>query len=414
MKAIGKGHVEDVRYEILFGRNNSGPGFENGTYVGPHGNMKDHMEHITNELMNQFDDNIVVIEGKVNLIYAMQWVLNTTENAAEQSCVGSGPFAVNCSVFSMGDPSASMCDACETSNEIEKWHRLVTKVTGDHVDPRIDGKTMDWPYFGNKLVIILQNVRNKQVARTVDWRKLAHLVRAILMYNLSIKMTETLLHAIDNEFWNHLGAVEELMNRNRVHSAMNIKSFNQIGETVADLLKHLTEEDFTDDLEHFERMTTVQGILFKRNEREDYRYFGRDYEKDEYIAINYMKKTKEIGEVHGRLLAGRKKIIFNPLRSPFVDSLIWELPDLAYSRLRSMGLSVGQTIHFPTRRLRSETRQFLWDDLEDWPACTETEGTAVNHLEVRYKCSVPAPMQMINTADAVTQLNDMRSPIELL
>ena len=76
--------------------------------------------------------------------------------------------------------------------------------------------------------------------------------------------------------------------------------------------------------------------------------------------------------------------------------------------------AVGQFTTLPTRSLRNETRQFLWDELSSWPRCTETEGTNVNHTEVRYKCSTPAPIHVIDTADVVTQLTDMRSPIELL
>ena len=88
--------------------------------------------------------------------------------------------------------------------------------------------------------------------------------------------------------------------------------------------------------------------------------------------------------------------------------------DAEHNRLRSMGIAVGQITNLPTRALRNETRQFLWDELTNWPRCTESEGENVNHTEVRFKCSTPTPMNVIDTADVVTQLFDMRSPIELL
>ena len=114
------------------------------------------------------------------------------------------------------------------------------------------------------------------------------------------------------------------------------------------------------------------------------------------------------------MLSGRKRIVYNPLRSPFIDALAWEVPDMAFTRLRSLGIAVGQEMAFPTRMFRSQTRKFLWDDIEDWPACEDDESNHVNDSEVRYKCTVPAPMQIIDTADAVTQLEEMRSPLELL
>ena len=414
MKTIGRGHIENVRYEILFGINDAGKNFKGRKYIGPHDDIESHMEHLTNQLVTQFDERIGEIERKVNMVYAMQWIIISGENVPERSCVGEGPFATDCWGATLGDPSAPICEVCYTKEEIEKWYRAVTEVTGTHVDPRIKGRTIDWPFFGNKMVSIFQLLRNKEVASVVDWRKVAHLTRAILMYILSIKMTQTILHDVDAEHFSHLGAVEELMARNRTAASKNVKSHDQIDKAITDLLKHLTEEDQADDIELFQNMTSTQGILFRRNEREDYQYYGRDYEHDEYICINYLKKTNDIGEVHGRMLAGRKEIIFNPLKSPFVESLSCDSSDSVFSRLKMLGLAVGQTVTFPTRRLRNEHRRLLWDELEKWPACTESEGTRVNFTEVRYKCTVPAVMQVINTADAVTQLNEMRSPIELL
>ena len=414
LRIVGKGHVEEVRYEFLFGMNNRGPNFENGRYDGHHESVEHFISHITTHLMEIFDDNIDAIEKTVNMVFAMKWIIQSEESTTEVSCAGSGPFAATCQEPVMGEPRYLFCESCETKAEIDKWHNLIVKVTGKHVDPRIPGTSMDWAYFGNRLNYVFDQLKDKNIARQTDWRKVAHLVRAVLMYNLSMKMTQKLLHEIDSQSFSCLDVIEEVMGRNRTDSSRNMRNFEQVGQRVADLLKHLTENDHVDDLEHFKQMTTVEGFLHPRNEREDFRYFGRDYEKDEYIALFYKKETESAGTVYGRMLAGRRRILFNPLRSAFVEDLQGEVPEAVYARLRMMGIQVGQPLVFPTRALRSETRQQLWDVIEGWPKCTEIEGKNVLDSEVRYKCTVPAELMIIDTADAITQLTDMRSPLELL
>ena len=178
-------------------------------------------------------------------------------------------------------------------------------------------------------------------------------------------------------------------------------------------MKFLVEMGYIEDTDLFYKMTTVEGVTFRRNEREDNRFCGQDYEKDDYICFNYVNKTRDVGEIHGRLLAGRKKILFNPLCSKLIDEFVFDTPESSYQRIRSMGLNVGQTVNIPTRTITNDTRKFLWEELEYWPECTEQERSDVSH-RLRYKCTTPTPVHVINTADAVSQLNEMKSPIELL
>ena len=372
------------------------------------------MNEITGVLVTEFDNRIGIIEQKVNTTFALKWLVGTDGNTENRTCLKDGPFATTCGDVNMGDFSLPLCEACDTKNEIDDWYRQIVKVTGKHIDPRINGDNIDWAYFGNKLVFIFKRLKNKSIACGTDWKKLAHLVRAFLMFNLSLKMTEKLLHRIDAASFSYLNVPKEFMERNRTNPMNNVACFECIDNLIYDLVKYYTESGDNDEIELYEKMTTVEGFVFRRNEREHNRFFGNDYEKDEYISIEYTKSTEDVGEVYGRILAGRKRIVFNPLRSTFIERLVYDATDEDHQKLRDMGITVGPLLNFPTRALRSETRQLLWDELEGWPNCTEAESDSGNTYEIRYKCSTPTPMHIINVADAVTQLEDMRSPIELL
>ena len=407
--------MENVRYEILFGINNRGPQFRKGIFSGTSTaeTVDDFVDEITKVLVKEFDNRIGMIEQKVNTTFAMKWLVNNGANAENKTCLSNGPFATTCEDASLGDFSLPECEACDTRREIDTWHRRITSATSTHVDPRIKAENFDWAYFGNKLVCIFKKLKNRVVASSIDWKKMAHLVRAYLMFILSLKMTEKLLLKADAAYFAGLNITVDFMTRNRTDRSNNVACYECIDTLVHDLLKHYTENMDHDDVESYEKMTVMEGYVFRRNEREDNRFPGNDYEKDEYISIEYTKNTADIGKVYGRVLAGRKRIVFNPLRSSFIDNLIYDATDADHQKLRDMGITVGPLLTLPTRALRSETRQFLWDELEYWPPCTEKESK-VNKYEIRYKCSTPTPMHVINIADAVSQLEQMRSPIELL
>ena len=313
--------MENVRYEYLFGINNRGPNFENGVYIGSEDTLEDFMNEVTTVLVKEFDARIGEIERMVNLIFSMKWIIIPDNYTSEISCIRNGPFATSCEDTMLGDFTLPICETCDTENEINKWYDQVVKVTGQHIDPRIEGADINWPYFGNRLVMIFERLKNKPIAKNTDWRKMAHLVRAYLMYELSIKMTEKMLHKIDFDSFGYLDCVNELMGRNRQEESKNIKNYKHMDALIEGLFNHLVEAGHLDDLRFFKKMTTVEGFVFRRNEREDNRFVGADYEKDEYISIEYTKKTEDVGEVYGRFLAGRKRVLFDPLGSELIEQV---------------------------------------------------------------------------------------------
>ena len=234
------------------------------------------------------------------------------------------------------------------------------------------------------------------------------------MHNLTILLTEMMLKSADAETFGNTNFVSELMGRNRMESSMNVRDNEDIPQVINDLMVHLMPEDYTDELALFNSMTSIEGVLYRRNEREDHRYNGVDYEKDDYIGIQYTYRTPHAGEVYGRVAAGRKAILFNPLNSGFIEQLIYENTERDCQRLTMLGVNVGQTITFPTRHIRSERRSMYWDVLREWPDCDHTEGHQVNHTETRYKCSVPSPLCLINQGDVITIMNEIGSPIEFV
>ena len=407
--------MEDVRYEMMLALNNRGPSFNNeGVYIGQEDDEEDYMNGITQKVINEFDRRIGDIEKLVNKVLSFQWLPKIEDSMQVQSCVRGGSSAQTCVEMGLGDYNLPLCDFCENGREINLLHDMTIKTTGDHVDPRIDEKRISWPTFGNRLKRVYTQLKNKAVARVTDWKKVAHITRAFVMHNLTISLTEIMLKSADEETFGYIDFVPELMARNRYDDSNNVLDDQDIPKMVDDLLKHLLTDGHTDELELFANMTITEGILFRRNEREDHRYFGQDYERDEYVALHYVSRTPHAGEVYGRFTATRKRVVFNPLRSGFIDALIYETTDADYQRLANLGVNVGQRITFPTRRIRSERRAMLWDIKEGWPECDHTEGREVNDTEARFKCSVPAPLCLINQADVITTMNEIGSPIEFI
>ena len=414
-KTVGRGYIEDVRYELLFALNNRGPSFNNeGFYTGPEADADGYMNEIAQKVIGTFDRKIVDIEKTVNKVFAFKWLPMLDDIQQGQTCLQDSTSVVTCSEKALGDFTIPNCEFCDAKEEVDKLYELAVKTTGDHVDPRLDEKSICWPYFGNRVKKILENLKDRSIARLADWKKIAHVTRAALMHNLSITLTEVMLKAADEETFGYINFLPELMARNRFQSECNVRDEEDIPKLIDDLMVHLVPDDYTDELELFRNMTVIEGIVFRRNEREDHRYTGVDYEKDDYVGFQYTHRTIHADEVYGRVAAGRKRILFNPLNSKFLDQLIYETADRDFQRVANLGLNVGRTINFPTRHLRSERRCMYWDILEEWPDCDHTEGREVNHTETKYKCSVPAPMCLINHADTITTMNEIGSPIEFV
>lgn len=413
-RTIGRGYIENVRYELLFALNNRGPAFRDGLYVGPDGDADTYMDDIAQKMILDFDRKIVDIEKLVNKVYAFQWLPKSDDIPQGQSCLQDSPSVMTCTFMALGDFQIPTCEICDAKLAIDRLYDQAVKTTGDHVDPRLDEKSICWPHFGNKLKDILERVKNKAIARVADWKKIAHVTRTLLMHNLSILLTEIMLKSADAETFGHIDFLPELMARNRIEPMKNVQNSAEISKIIHDLMIHLMPEGYTDELALFDSMTTVEGVLYRRNEREDHRYNGVDYEKDDYVGLQYTYRTPFAGEVYGRVAAGRKTILFNPLNSGFIEQLIYENSERDCQRLATLGVNVGQTITFPTRHLRSERRSMYWDVLQGWPDCDHTEDQQVNDTETRYKCSVPAPLCLINQGDVITTMNEIGSPIEFV
>ena len=413
-RTVGRGFIENVRYELLFALNNHGPSFQDGMYIGPDIDADAYMDGIAQKMILDFDRRIVDIEKLVNKVYAFQWLPKSEDIPQGQSCLQDSPSAMTCTFMALGDYQIPTCEICDAKLAVNRLYDLTVKTTGDHVDPRLDEKSICWPHFGNRLKIIFEKVKNRAIARVADWKKIAHITRALLMHNLTVLLTEIMLKSADTETFGNTNFIPELMGRNRVESFMNVQDNEDIPKIINDLVIHLMPDGYSDELPLFDSMTTVEGVLYRRNEREDYRYTGVDYEKDDYIGLQYTYRTPHAGEVYGRVAAGRKTILFNPLNSGFIEQLIYENSERDCQRLATMGVNVGQIITFPTRHIRSERRCMYWDILSGWPACDHTEGRQVNDTETRYKCSVPAPMCLVNQGDVITIMNEIGSPIEFV
>ena len=151
-RTVAKGYVENVRYELLFAINNRGPFFDAGAYIGQEDTLDDFMNEVTRIIVNEFDKRIAVIERRVNTTFAMKWLIGDNAHSENKTCLKNGPFATTCDDIGFGDASLPLCEACDTKREIDIWYDQIVKVTGTHIDPRIDGAKIDWAYFGNKLV----------------------------------------------------------------------------------------------------------------------------------------------------------------------------------------------------------------------------------------------------------------------
>ena len=194
---------------------------------------------------------------------------------------------------------------------------------------------------------------------------------------------------------------------------MSADTYHVFMGKIGELTQGYLLPDNIHEAEHFDEMTTVTGLEFQRNEMEDTRYWGAE-EHNEYLVFNYENKTETVGTVSGRMLAGKKKIVLNPLVSKFVDNLPADASESDFNRLTEMGIHVGRTIHFPTRRMKSETRIHLWNMLSFWPECTASEDDSVNHTEVRYRCSVPEPIRFRTVLDSPVNKCSYIPPIELI
>ena len=417
-KSIGKGFLEEVRYELAFGYNNYGHDFVNGHFVGTNGTLEDFHNEVAGEIVHTFDTEIRKVEKTANKIFSLQWVILQDEQPGFAiSCLNENPASGStCDVVGLGDYNIPFCKLCTIRSNIDAWYKKLTKIVGNHNDPRLPHEKVEWPYLGNRLNFIFKKLEEKHLARTVEWKKLAFIIRCFLTYCLGLKLTQKLLLKVDPVHYANLDLVEELMSRHRGDHLYYGANFENIIEKVNELTKALIGPERTDEEEIFDAMTRIEGVHCQRTELEDWRYVGEG-EHDEYLALHYENQSKEIGTVYGRMLMGRKQILLDPLVSKFSESLLFETTEKDYDRLARLGLTIGHTYTIPSRRFRSNHREKLWEHIEDWPPCKRDEGERVHWSEVRLKPSVPFPVQMIDHADAATALmlgDEFISLVEIL
>ena len=397
-----------VRYEILFGFNNVGPHFENGVFKDEPNGIDSFIGDITEKITAKFDVEIKSIEVSAHKMFACQWILYKGLIQSDISCINDGLSSVTCEDIGLGDYNLPICDFCDIKSDINKLYDATRRATMDHQDPRIDKKEFHWGFLGTKLEAILDKVQSKAVAQRVDWQKLALLVRIYQIYLLSVILTEQMLKALD-ESMADLNILKEY--DDSIKSAT--EGLGEIQQKIDTILQTLIGPDYHEDVDLFSGMTSIAGEQFARNELEDCRFWGLN-EEDEYLTLEYTKDTRKAGTVYGRYLAGRKRILFNPLRSEFVDKCLTETTDTEFNRLGNLGVQIGQTVTFPTRRIRSETRHLLWDVFRTWPKCTHKEGREVCRYEKRYKTSVPEPLRFTVRTEVDGMKYGRITPVESL
>lgn len=413
---VAAGHVETVRYECLFGFNNSGPHFENGRFIERDQSRTEYIRSITDELVTELDNGIRVIENVANKTLSAKWIIHAESTHSGQSCLQQSLISASCWDMELGDANIPACETCRITHDIDHWYNSIKAAIGTQRDPRIPGKDINWVVFGKVLSVWFHTLKNKDLAQKVDWKKFAYLVRAFLMYALSVKLTERLAKLLDSSHYQNVDLMKELLDRYGGYKPMEYSdiNFDTVGDKVEGLFDALMIGIGTDDRHIFNNMTKVEGIRFQRNEMEDYRHYGQE-EFDEYVAFHYKNYTEKVGTMFGRLIATRKKVVFNPTASPFVDKMIYEIPEAEIRRLPLLGISVGQNIIFPTRRIRNENRRFLWNILEDWPPCTDAEGDQITQSEVRFKSTTPLPVITIDQSDLVTSYHEkIDTQVEML
>ena len=367
-----------------------------------------HNIDLVNSAAKHFDAEIQVIEKSVNMIYACRWIPFRGSFQHDLSCLHDGLAATSCEDLALGDYNLPTCYYCIVKDEIETWYRQLNKTVGSHSDPRLPIRDINWIYFGKRLNFVLSKVKDKNVAKKIDWTKLAFMVRCYLIYLLSVQLTENLLKHLDDSRFSHLDLLSDYSEKSFGSAALG----NCI-DKITNVVKDLLAPDASDELGYFDNMTAIVGQTFPRNEMEATRFWGQE-EDDEYLLFTYENETSTAGKVFGRMLVGKKKIVFNPLASEFVGDLVFDTSDAEYSRLADMGLHVGQTISFPTRRIKSENRLRLWDVLDQWPTCTSSEDESVTRSEVRFKCSVPEPLRFATIQPLAEKKYFIIPPIELI
>ena len=160
-------------------------------------------------------------------------------------------------------------------------------------------------------------------------------------------------------------------------------------------------------------MTKMLGESLNGNELENTRYWGQD-ENDEYHCFEYSHNSQALGVVRGVLFSGRKRIVFDPLTSKWIGQLMYDTPEIEFKRIAELGIKVGQSHRFPTRRIRSEHREKLWDKLTLWPDCSDTEGNNICTLDRKLRCTVPEPMTVDFREASAFPMNAKISQVEML
>ena len=192
-KTVGKGFVEVARYELLFGFSHKGKNFRFGEYVGEELDFETFLDSFENSAVRHFDEEIQTIEKAANKIFSCRWILFRGSIQHEQSCLKDSLAAASCEDFTLGDYNLPTCDFCVVRVEIDTWYKQLTKTVGTHADPRLPLKDINWTYFGKRVSFIFRRLMDKNIARNVDWTKFAFIVRAYLLYLLSVKLTQDLL-----------------------------------------------------------------------------------------------------------------------------------------------------------------------------------------------------------------------------
>ena len=405
-RTIGKGSLQSIRYEILFGVNDKIELFD-GVDTHDEEAVRESLRAISNNIVQHFDNRIRRIESTVNMVESGKWIILRSESHSDASCLNQS--RITCHDAWLADSNLPSCDVCYFSREIKNWNDRAKELILKRSDPRLCQNKMEWRRLVERFGLIWVKLEEKEIVSTMNWPALANITRTLCMFLLTLELNEIILRGINNDKYESFDLLA-LMTGNHYHNGQLTIVMDNIDRRFDQLFK--LDPDTDDSVDAWKGMTQVLGLNFSRNELDVARYWGNS-EEDEYIQFEYTSRTRSNGTIFGRLLAGRKRFLFNPLLSDVIDTLLQtEKIERVVHRLREMGVQAGQNIIIPTRKIHSKDRTPLWNRLSDWPECTSFEKTERCAILFGLRGTVPSPFVLL--LDHLMGNQSAVSPIEFI
>ena len=201
IRAIGKGRIEEIWYRIFFGFNK-----DEGDYMckQQHENCnvactKEFCRNVNNDLMRCFNFRIEDIERVTAQIEMLQFFEQAVCKVS--TCVAQSSALGNCREIT-GD-NETVCFECWVDGRLEEllntFKMLKISTAKDAADEKVN-----WVAVGHELDdIIFKIMEDKQSQHTVQWTKLAKVIRIFLIYLLNTELSAVLFQLVNEQgFYN--------------------------------------------------------------------------------------------------------------------------------------------------------------------------------------------------------------------